>query len=71
MTYPLSLINQINRHLYIILLSRQEYWGGMPFPSQGSSWLRDWTQVSRIAGKFFTIWTTRDYQFYSNKIKDK
>jgi len=30
----------------------------MPFP-KGSSQPRDWTQVSRIAGRFFTIWDTR------------
>ena len=28
--------------------------------SRGSSQLRDWTQVSRIAGKFFTVWATRE-----------
>ena len=27
--------------------------------SRGSSWPRDWTQVSCIAGKRFTLWTTR------------
>ena len=27
--------------------------------SGGSSWTRDWTQVSWIAGKVFTIWATR------------
>ena len=26
--------------------------------SRGSFWPRDWTQVSCIAGSFFTIWTT-------------
>ena len=26
--------------------------------SRGSSWPRDWTQVSCIAGRFFTIWAT-------------
>ena len=31
---------------------------GMPF-SRGSSWPRDWTQVSHTAGRFFTIWATR------------
>ena len=31
--------------------SRQEYWSGLPFPSPR---LRDWTQVSRIAGRCFT-----------------
>ena len=28
--------------------------------SKGSSTPRDWTQVSCIAGRFFTIWTTRE-----------
>ena len=31
-------------------------------PSRGSSWPRDWTWVSCIAGKFFTIWDTREAQ---------
>ena len=26
--------------------------------SRGSSWPRDWTQVSRIAGRRFTVWAT-------------
>ena len=30
-----------------------------PF-SKGSSWLRVWTRVSCIAGRFFTIWATRE-----------
>ena len=34
--------------------SRQEYWSRLPFPSAG-----DWTQVSCIAGRFFTSWVTR------------
>ena len=35
--------------------SRQEYWSGLPFPSPGgSSWPRDWTQISWAAGRFFT-----------------
>ena len=39
--------------------SKQEYWSGLPCPSPGgSSWLRDGTQVSCIAGRFFTIWAT-------------
>ena len=37
-------------------LSRQEYWSRWPFPSPGeSSQPRDRTQVSHIAGVFFTI----------------
>ena len=36
--------------------SRQEYWSGLPFPSPGgSSWPRDRTQVSCIAGRRFTL----------------
>ena len=36
--------------------SRQEYWSGLPFPPPGeSSQPRDQTQVSCIAGGFFTI----------------
>ena len=27
---------------------------------RGSSWPRDWTRVSCIAGRFFTIWATRE-----------
>ena len=27
--------------------------------SRGSSWLRDWTRVSHTAGRFFTVWVTR------------
>ena len=32
-------------------------WEAYPF-SRGSSWPRDWTWVSCIAGRFFTIWAT-------------
>jgi len=32
--------------------------------SRGSSQPRDWTQVSHIAGRFFTIWATREAQEY-------
>ena len=31
----------------------------IPF-SRESSWPRDWTQVSCLAGRFFTIWATRE-----------
>ena len=34
-------------------------WVAIPF-SRGSSWPRDWTQVSCIAGGFLTIWATRE-----------
>ena len=32
--------------------------------SRGSSQARDQTQVSRIAGRFFTVWATREAQEY-------
>ena len=35
--------------------SRQEYWSGKSFPSPEDLPDKDWTQVSCIAGKFFTI----------------
>ena len=34
-------------------------WVAIP-SSRGSSQLRDWTQVSHIAGRFFTSWDTRE-----------
>ena len=30
------------------------------FISRGSSWPRDWIRVSCIAGRFFTVWATRE-----------
>ena len=41
-----------------ILQARILKWIAIPF-SRGSSQPRDWTQVSCIAGRFFTIWATR------------
>ena len=37
--------------------SRPEYWIAFPF-CRGSSKPREWTQVSCIAGRFFTSWAT-------------
>ena len=34
-------------------------WVAYPF-SRGSSWPRNWTRVSCIDGRFFTIWTTME-----------
>ena len=45
--------------------SSQEYWSGVVMPSsKGSSQPRDRTQISRIAGRFFTIWGSREAQEY-------
>ena len=42
-----------------ILQARILEWVAIPF-SRGSFWPRDQTQVPCIAGKFFTIWATRE-----------
>ena len=42
--------------------SRQEHWSGLPCPPPGIFPTRDLTQVSRIADRVFTVWTTRDDQ---------
>ena len=41
-----------------ILQARIVEWA-IPF-SRGSSWPRDWTLVSLTAGRFFTVWTTKE-----------
>ena len=44
-----------------ILQARILEWGAISF-SRRSSWPRDWTRVSHIAGRHFTLWTTRGAQ---------
>ena len=44
-----------------ILQARILEWIALPF-SKGSFWPRDQTQVSCIAGRFFTVWATREAQ---------
>ena len=46
-----------------ILQARILEWVAIPF-SRGSSQPRDWTLVSYIASRFFTIWATREAQGY-------
>ena len=41
-----------------ILQARTLEWTAIPF-SRGSSWPRDQTQASCIAGRLFTVWATR------------
>ena len=43
-----------------IFQARVLEWVAISF-SRGSSWPRDWTQVSRIVGRRFTVWATREY----------
>ena len=51
---------------------RHEYWSGLPFPSPGgSSRPRDWTWVSHIAGRRFTIWATRESLWVCNTYTKK
>ena len=44
-----------------IFQARVLEWAAICF-SKGSSWLRDQTPVSHIAGRHFTIWATREAQ---------
>ena len=45
-----------------ILQARRLEWVTIPF-FRRNSWPRDWTWVSCIAGRFFTIWTTREAHY--------
>ena len=42
-----------------IFQARIQEWVAISF-SRGSFWPRDWTQVSFIIGRCFTVWATRD-----------
>ena len=48
-----------------ILQARILEWVAVPF-SRGSSWPRDQTWVSRIAGTFFTVWAIMEAVFIFN-----
>ena len=52
-----------------ILQARILEWIALPF-SRGSSQPRDWTQVSHIAGRFFTSWHTREAPSIYNYCKN-
>jgi len=53
----LTLCDTIDYTVHGILQARILEWVAFPF-SRGSSWPRDRTQVSHIAGRFFTSWAT-------------
>ena len=53
-----TLSNPMDYTVHGILQARILEWVAFPF-SRGSSQPRDWTQVSCIAGEFFTSWATR------------
>ena len=46
--------------IYGIFQARVLEWVAISF-SGGSSWPRDWTHISCIEGRFFTIWSTREW----------
>ena len=58
-----TLCNPVGYAVYGILQARILEWVAFPF-SRGSSQPRDQTQVSCIAGGFFTSWATREVQEY-------
>ena len=57
--------SRLDSSVHGILQARILQWVAIPF-SKGSSWPRGQTQVSCIAGRFFTIWATREtlYMLY-------
>ena len=59
----LTLCDPMDQTVPEILQARILEWVTFPF-SKGYSQPRDWTQVSHIAGRFFTSWATRGAQEY-------
>ena len=57
----MTLCNPMDYTVHGILQARILEWVAIPF-SRGSSQPKDRTQVSHIAGKFFTSWATREAQ---------
>ena len=55
----LTLCGPMDYRVHGILQARIMKWVAFSF-SRGSSKPRDWTQVSHIAGRFFTSWATRE-----------
>ena len=57
--------------------SRQEHWNGLPFPFPGHCQPRDWTWVSHVAGRLFTIdppgkpWYMHIIEYYSATKRNK
>ena len=62
-----TLCDPIEYTVHGILQARIVEWVTVPF-SRGSSQPRYGTQVSRIAGRFFTSWATREAQIRSDQI---
>ena len=58
--WPYELCSQSGSSVHGILPARILEWVAIPF-SRGTSRLRNRNRISSIAGRFFTIWATRDY----------
>ena len=56
-----TLCDPMDYTVHETLQARIPEWVAIPF-SRESSQPRDWTQVSHIAGGFFTSWATREAQ---------
>jgi len=56
-----TLWDPVDYKVHGLLHARILEWVAFPF-SRGSSQPQDWTQVSRIAGRFFTSWATTEAQ---------
>ena len=52
-----------------ILQARILEWVAIPF-YRGSSWPRDQTQISHLAGRFFIIWATKEVALLKAEIGD-
>ena len=61
--FCLTLCNPMNYIIHGILQARILEWVAFSF-STGSSQLRDWTQISCIADRFFNTWAAREAQEY-------
>ena len=59
----LTLCDPMDYTVHGTLQARILEWVAFPF-SRGSTQPRGWTQVSDIAGRFFTCWATREAQQY-------
>ena len=62
--------NPTGSSVHGILQARILEWGAIPFTRE-SSWPRDRTQVSCTAGRFFTIWATREVYLVVNIMNHK
>ena len=65
--YSLFLTPWTVASVHEILQARILEWIATPF-SRGSSKPRDWTRVSCIAGRCFSIWATNDIQLWKQKL---